>query len=65
MSLGARKRVCQMSSEPRYFSFLISPKGNSAVTETIDSSVRTRSTGSPGRITRGRNNERGAARNDV
>ena len=39
--------------------------GNSAVTEVMDSSVFTRSTGSPGRITRGRSKARGTARNDV
>ena len=31
----------------------------------MDSSVLTRNTGSPGRMTRGRNNARGTARNDV
>ena len=31
----------------------------------MDSSVFTRSTGSPGRIRRGRSSARGAARNDV
>ena len=41
------------------------PKGKSATTETMDGSVRTRNTGSPGRITRGRRSARGTARKDV
>src|SRR5260370_24016025 len=65
MSVGTRKRVCQVSSSGRYLSFFTSPKGNSATTETIAESVFTRITGSPGRITRGRSSARGAARNDV
>ena len=39
--------------------------GSNATTDVIDSSVLTRSTGSPGRISRGLSNARGAAKKEV
>src|SRR6185369_12327611 len=62
---GAKKRTSQTPSLCRNFSGKVSPNGNTAKTELIDSSVLTRSTGSPGWISRGRNNARGAAMNAV
>src|SRR5207247_3760123 len=55
----------QTSSFLRYLNGLISPNGKTAITERIDGSVLIRRIGSPGRITRGLNSDRGAARNEV
>src|SRR6185503_10395627 len=58
---GARKRTSHTPSVCNNLSRSVSPNGYTAKTELIDSSVFTRSTGSPGWISRGRNSARGAA----
>src|ERR1051326_5806816 len=62
---GARNRTSQTPSACKNVSGNVSPNGNTANTELIDSFVFTLKTGSPGWINRGRNNARGAAMNAV